>query len=1121
MPRTDTTKLLGNDIFITFGEGNSLGEIAAGIRQLRQLGYEIKANPSLRDVAVKALQIYGKEVKDFENWDEVAKFLDRPEVKEGTVEELGEAVEVKTTDDKEVNLGSKSLNKEQLDELLQVYEEHQDKEQLEEIAQSKTLERLTKNIGKSRVLELLKIKAEAQAKLIQEGKWREEADRISDKIVKTAVAVERLDDTNKLDQATEAKIAEEIVRASERSNTTSEAINNAQKIRIPQVGAEAEEVFRYLVETERAERVVEEKIEKLTEEVVATIKDGTHLDSQQNEYQIVKLVQERLERAWQNPAYKPAEQQIKVVSGKVVETEPELTTQIGKIIGTPLTPREEKVIKEVVGKAAAQTTDLWKPDTNTAAKEVGSMMKSLTEKGAGTAAIKKILEMRFPAGGKGLVGMMEAVNQEHQAMEQMAKEGVPAQYTKDASQQAGTVRALIYGKQPVGEAVRLINGSRKLLDGVKGAEPLLKIAAEATKDAKVMKTLAAAQRIIQIQQNFDKLTFGLGSKVLGPMSVQLGNLLKIPALEQFGVQLATKLGGESFGAMASQFAKFGFETGLRNILTQLASKGAVTAAATAEGAVVAGAEAATAATGVGIPVAVLIYVVNEVANKIKKFAKQLESFLGKALEFLGIGSAKTVDDVKNFLGKAAGATIAAAGVIATAILNLPALLMGGGAILTTVFLITFASIIGYNLFQTATTQTSSMVSPRMVGGEGVCVNKKDMTDPPGGKLANCDTSVSCTVDGVDKETFVNLAERWSAGGGTNAARCYGAVVSAAIKAGKDPTYALWAWLHESGASNYSISGVQDFGINDNSIAQNFNAQITRFMQLSPGNACPNLDYWLSYSTNYLTGGCDPDKAISGPQGTMTGKTYLEEMQDTWSWVSGKPMPSDINYHGGASCNGVADTGEEKEGENGEALMCYGGASIEPGTGGLHGTGAPRSTTPQPTRDPSIPIPPGCPITWPTDNKDLWVLQGPSGSFSHSAIEAIDIAGETVRGSNIQVTHPGVVVYSGYAGPVYGNLVIVQGKCGDKTFTTYYAHLMDNLVKTNQTLQQGTLLGHADNSGNYPAGNDHIHYELRECLPGDSPTQCQGLHTMRMNDYLPVQIPTGCTNVNTCGNVQVK
>ncbi|MBP6989481.1 hypothetical protein KBB48_01765, partial [Candidatus Shapirobacteria bacterium] len=98
---------------------------------------------------------------------------------------------------------------------------------------------------------------------------------------------------------------------------------------------------------------------------------------------------------------------------------------------------------------------------------------------------------------------------------------------------------------------------------------------------------------------------------------------------------------------------------------------------------------------------------------------------------------------------------------------------------------------------------------------------------------------------------------------------------------------------------------------------------------------PNLDYWLSFATNYLTGTCDPDyvNKVAG----ITGRDYLKEMQATWSWVSSEPMPADIKTTpSGKNCGNTNDETTDNPNtfeytdEEGKTWICEEGKETVPG-----------------------------------------------------------------------------------------------------------------------------------------------------------------------------------------------
>lgn len=87
-----------------------------------------------------------------------------------------------------------------------------------------------------------------------------------------------------------------------------------------------------------------------------------------------------------------------------------------------------------------------------------------------------------------------------------------------------------------------------------------------------------------------------------------------------------------------------------------------------------------------------------------------------------------------------------------------------------------------------------------------------------------------------KDAFVDYVNRWyypSQSEYNHAEQCFNDVVQKSLEAGVNPIYSLEFWAQESGASNYHAAGcaVQDFGINDPSIASNFKAQLGRFLRL--------------------------------------------------------------------------------------------------------------------------------------------------------------------------------------------------------------------------------------------------------------------------------------------------
>jgi hypothetical protein len=142
-------------------------------------------------------------------------------------------------------------------------------------------------------------------------------------------------------------------------------------------------------------------------------------------------------------------------------------------------------------------------------------------------------------------------------------------------------------------------------------------------------------------------------------------------------------------------------------------------------------------------------------------------------------------------------------------------------------------------------------------------------------------------------------------------------------------------------------------------------------------------------------------------------------------------------------------------------------------------------------------PDSCPAGWPVSGQ--WVItQTPGGSFSHSSVEAIDIA--TYMGTPVQTTHSGIakVVYTSNAyAPVY---VTISSNCGGKDIESWYAHLSAVTVANGQQVTMGQIIGATGTGGTGP----HLHYEFRN-LRMDMP-------------YIPKSIQRGCSSNAGCGSV---
>ncbi len=263
------------------------------------------------------------------------------------------------------------------------------------------------------------------------------------------------------------------------------------------------------------------------------------------------------------------------------------------------------------------------------------------------------------------------------------------------------------------------------------------------------------------------------------------------------------------------------------------------------------------------------------------------------------------------------------------------------ALITPVVIFFAVGMLSYNLLVDMP-KISSLVPPPPEGAGGTCQPKEDEGEPAisDGEI-NCNQNAPEANIGISKEDFGKFADDWNRiiGGKHYARECFNDVVNRAKCAGIVPEYALWAWLHESGASNYSIANVEDFGIHGQSSAppKNFDKQITKFLTLDPATVCINDprvggNYWLAFSINYLLGDdpadpsntCNPDRVNS--QGN-TGRKYEAELRESWSRL-GSPPATIHGPKGGQNCGGNANN-LVAEGENefvvadGTVMVCSG------------------------------------------------------------------------------------------------------------------------------------------------------------------------------------------------------
>jgi len=598
-------------------------------------------------------------------------------------------------------------------------------------------------------------------------------------------------------------------------------------------------------------------------------------------------------------------------------------------------------------------------------------------------------------------------------------------------------------------------GSDKLpkLKEVRVMEKMAKVFKESPK---LLKLMNGAQQMVRVWEKVNAFP---------------GSILSRIGVQKAGLKIVEKIGGQAAVEFvrnsAAIIAKEGTAKGFGIILKSILGKGAVTAAGgeAAAGGTVAGLVSAFQALPVvGQIIAVVVVAAAAVLAVVKPIIDETKKILEKVL-------GTNLNKIKKFvaedlgLGKFIGGVTQFLFDLSVFFIGIPKLfgLIKFSATLTPIFIAFFAGTFLYNMLMHQ--QISSIVPPADLSG---CILKRG--SGPGGLPEgeiNCDINApENEVPGlISKENYFDVVNRWSSGK-KYLDECYNDVVNRSLCAGINPLYSLWVWMHESGASNYSLGRIQDFGINDSSIENNFDAQIKVFLNLDPASACDLNDpklrgpdgYWLAWASRYLTGQCDPD--FKHPDSGQTGREYLEStdpknpgMKTTWEWIASIPIPKDIYVEkGGQNCEQTGTpfslTGPTKEiiGDDGQIYICSTGSNGTQGTiniiPGKAGTGGP-------------------------------VTQCPFGSFSHRGTWAMDFG--VPNGTPIYSTFAGVA-YVG-EGNGYGVYVDVHSNIGGDEFFIRFAHMPPggNMVSNGQNVQAGQQIGLSDNNG-FSTG-PHLHYEV--------------------------------------------
>jgi len=625
---------------------------------------------------------------------------------------------------------SRALNKQDLKVILDEYDKYREKRDAEQITRDIQKNSLLKRVNSKDILTIIERKIKLETEELKKGNKPEIADKITDKRIETEERLSEVKPEN-LDQKEIEIIAEKITSITEESDTVEESRKKIVEVikEIREVGRELSEEIEKTAVLETADKIVEGKVSEVIKRLTEDLADLRPTISQKEE--IERIVKEKIEIKLEDPTKKIDDHEIVVTkeNGKtVVETGENLSNKIGEILAEKSSGKETQIVMAVKNMEMGLVKNLFSDTINQnnpidvvraeklEEEVVERMVRNGTTAEEAKSVAKMVRQLSFPAEES------SSSSAEVMAMKKLEESGYHGGDNSRFAQQAGVLRNLIRSPVKISENVKNILETGDKLKGIKGFDQLKTV-------AKTLKENPALMRSIQLIQNVSKFQSTIGNFV-GGITNPIGYILKIPALQEFGVQLATRFGGEMAGAMATQIANFGIETGLKNIVGQLFTTGTVTAVkagatAAAEGATTLAADAvvvgAGAATGPpGWVIAALVMAAQLAFSVVKKIGGQIMKGVEGGLDKLNIST----PEIKNFLqenfGKGMGGLMYWGGMAATFLLALPMAIMAGSVAI--IAIIIPAVIGGLALMQVSTAQTvASLVPPKGLGADTGCV----------------------------------------------------------------------------------------------------------------------------------------------------------------------------------------------------------------------------------------------------------------------------------------------------------------------------------------------------------------------------------------------------------------
>ena len=865
---------------------------------------------------------------------------------EERVDEIKQSIKEKISEDK-----IKELSPDKVEHLVEALVSAKDDKEVEQILEESDID--------NKSLE------EEIAKTVKVEKESSFSESVKEEINLRISTEEKLKNSlgNTADETEIEKIAEEVAEIVMSEPTIKEAeeriteVLNENQIKDSQVREEVIETTADFT----AVKEVEEKISQISDSIVEEIADVVHL-SEEQETAILEVVSEKVTEKIMEPNSELNEFEaiISKLEGKVEAGKGNnLTDEVLEIIGTENEEVKDS-INEIIdsGNVLVENAIVKEAEDNGVSSDGGLIPATNKEMPTDRFRAQKLREEIYtrvmerggtPEQAKDMADFVCEIqfpeNEESSSLTEFVAQDVLRMNKfvggESVIGEARIIKNFLRSPKDIGKSIDKISGMSNTLKGIKGFDQVNNVVQKVKQTKDLTKSLQLVQKFVQFQDTVSKFTGGI--------STQIGNLLGVDALKEFGVSLATRLGGQEVGNMATQLmAANSFEEGVMSIVGQLFTKasvsaveagaevGAEAALEVAGSAAIDGAAAAAGATGVGVPIALILLAVQATLMALQAAGKAAEGLTDKVMDGVGAGSRATKEWLQDNLGEGMGKVLYYGGNFAMFLLALP---MGAAMFVFAIALVVPLVIGGIaGLSEMTASTVSSWVAPKGITG-GYCIKQSEINAPSSDSLANCNPNAPVTdAPGVNKSKFVNVAEMWRAGGGKNAERCYYDVVCRAKNAGVDPDFALWAWLHESGASNYdgfSPTKLEDFGIHTAPGVgkNNFQQQAGYFMQYAAsgggmqhcvGNplitaAASGTDaYWLAVSSWYLNGTCDP--TVKNPANGYTAWDYLAELKTTWSWINSGGLPASMNIPT-ESCGGGTPSTNTNEDTGGNTYIC--------------------------------------------------------------------------------------------------------------------------------------------------------------------------------------------------------